>query len=293
MHGAILEGLSHVDAIGWAILASTVATLVIALGLSLVAHARYGALMGDLSRNGAGPTKFSHDVLNRILRDARDAAEVSKEPNVQAILEDSFQSELKPLLLAERFVRSATGLVIILGLLGTFYGLTSSIGRLIQLVSSDPGDVTDVTQAVTHGLTHAMSGMAVAFSNSLFGIGSAVVLTVVGVFFNVTDRRTALLVQMELFLEGVLSQASTASGRGARVDRLEHTVAAFDASVARLEGAVSQFDGALQVFAGSTRDFREFNMHLKDNVQRMSLAFGDLSESLKAELGTLRDGRRR
>ena len=46
-----------------------------------------------------------------------------------------FQAELRPLLLAERFVRAATGLVIILGLLGTFYGLTLSIGKLVHLVA--------------------------------------------------------------------------------------------------------------------------------------------------------------
>ncbi len=295
MHSAILDGLSQLDVIGCAILATTVATLALAMGLNWFAHARYRALARDLVQNGAGGGTFFHDVLNRIFRDAKEAALTSNEPNTQAIVEHSFQSELSPLLLAERFVRSATGLVIILGLLGTFYGLTSSIGRLIQLVSNDPGDVTDVTQAVTHGLTHAMSGMAVAFSNSLFGIGSAVILTVLGVFSNVTDRRTALMIQMELFLDGVLSHAAVHSGGGGtRVYRMDGTVAAFDASVARLEGAVSQFEGALQAFATSTRDFREFNMHLKDNVQRMSLAFGDLSESLRTELGALRDdgGRR-
>jgi hypothetical protein len=66
------------------------------------------------------------------------------------------------LLLAERFVRAATGLVIILGLLGTFYGLTSSIGRLVQLVAGDTGGVSDITQGVTTELTQALSGMAVA-----------------------------------------------------------------------------------------------------------------------------------
>src|SRR5208283_5233551 len=45
------------------------------------------------------------------------------------------------------------------------------------------------THAVTSGLTQALTGMAVAFSNSLVGIVSAVVLTVLGVVSNVTDRR--------------------------------------------------------------------------------------------------------
>jgi hypothetical protein len=41
-------------------------------------------------------------------------------------------------------------------------------------------------------------------------------------------------------------------------------------------------------FSATTRDFREFNFHLKDNLQRMSLSFGDLSETLKEHTRALR-----
>jgi hypothetical protein len=53
---------------------------------------------------------------------------------------------------------------------------------------------------------------------------------------------------------------------------------------------VGLFDEALNRFAGSTREFQEFNLHLKDNIQRMSLSFGDLSSALKesAESNRLR-----
>jgi hypothetical protein len=51
---------------------------------------------------------------------------------------------------------------------------------------------------------------------------------------------------------------------------------------------VATFESALQSFSSTTRDFREFNLHLKDNVQRMSLTFGDLSETLKEQVGTLK-----
>ncbi len=68
---------------------------------------------------------------------------------------------------------------------------------------------------------------------------------------------------------------------------LEPLVARFGQSVAALQSAVGQFQGALTTFSGTTRDFREFNVHLKDNIQRMSLALGDLSETLKREVATL------
>jgi hypothetical protein len=296
----IFDGLSLIDSTGRLILASTLATLALGVGANLFVRARYKGLERDLAENGAAPRgRFTHAILRDIARSAEEAARRSAEPNTQAIVEDHFQSDLKSLLLAERFVRGATGLVIILGLLGTFYGLTSSIGKLVQLVSGEPGsvaDVTQVTQGVTTGLTQALSGMTVAFSNSLVGIGSAVVLTVVGIVSNVTDRRVALMIQIETYLDRLLSEPAVAGGAapgaalpgGGREDRLERTVATFAASVERLESAAERFESSLRAFSTSTRDFSEFNAHLKDNVQRMSLSFGDLTDALKTQVVALK-----
>jgi methyl-accepting chemotaxis protein len=170
-------------------------------------------------------------------------------------------------------------LVIILGLVGTFYGLTLSIGRLAALVSSDATDASLITESLTAGLTQALTGMSVAFSTSLFGIVAAIVMTLLGVFCNVSDRRTALMAQIEAYLDNVLLSGIA---RGDSSDRLDRSMQAFGQTVERLEGAVGHFESALQTFATSTRDFQEFNLHLKDNVQRMSLGFADLSETLKA-----------
>jgi exonuclease VII small subunit len=71
-------------------------------------------------------------------------------------------------------------------------------------------------------------------------------------------------------------------------DRLEAVVASFSASVTQLESVVAHFDAALKNFANTTRDFREFNLHLKDNIQRMSLSFGDLSDTLNSRIGDLK-----
>ena len=300
MPSSILDALSLVGTGGALIIAATIAALVVGVAANLYLRARYASMGRDLARATDPRGAFSHRVLERIVNDARDARKRSPDVNIQAIVEGCFQSELRFLLFAERFVRSATGLVIILGLLGTFYGLTSSIGQLVGLVSGDVDVGSDANQSVTQGLTHALSGMSVAFSNSLFGIFAAVVLTVLGVFSNVTDHRTAIMVQIENHVDRLLARESQEldettiprPGAGtARPEALVHVVEGFSQSVLRLENAVADFDAALQRFATSTRDFREFNLHLKDNVQRMSLSFGDFSEALKTEIGALKGGR--
>ena len=255
MTNPILDGLSLVDTTGRTILATTVASLLAGIGAHVFLRARYASLERDLEKNTAErPPHFSHATLDRIVRDAEEAARRSGERNTQAIIEERFQADLGSLLLAERFVRAATGLVIILGLLGTFYGLTLSIGKLVSLVSADSSAAADVSQAVTHGLTQALAGMAVAFSNSLVGIVSAVVLTVLGVLSNVTDRRTALMVQIETYLDRLLSNPAKARRDPAA------SIAGFEASVARLEGVVAQFELALRTFATRTKDLREIEL---------------------------------
>jgi hypothetical protein len=254
MSSPILDGLSLVDTTGRVILASTVLSLLAAIGAHLLLRARYAALERDLRENGEPRPRFSSPVLARIVRRADEAAQRPGERNTQAIIEDGFQTGFAPLLLAERFVRAATGLVIILGLLGTFYGLSLSIGRLVHLVSDDAGAGADITQAVTHGLTQALSGMAVAFSNSLLGIGSAVILTVLGAVWNITDRRTALMVQIETYLDRLLPAPPAPRGEAATL------VEGFSASVARLEGTVVRFESALRSLSASTKDLREVQL---------------------------------
>jgi hypothetical protein len=283
MPSGILDGLSLIDTTGRLILSTTLASLVLGIGANLFTRARYAGIARDL-RDNAGSGRFASAVLADTFRRAGDAARRSAEPNTQAIIEEGFQSGLGSLLLAERFARAATGLVIILGLLGTFYGLTSSIGRLVQLVAGDGGSVTDAMQGVTTGLTQALSGMAVAFSNSLVGVLSAVILTLVGIFSNLTDLRVGLMISVETTFDRLLAEQAGPPGTNQRTDGLERAVAGFGASIARLEASVGRFESALVSFSTTTRDFSEFNAHLKDNVQRMSLSFGDLSETLKNEI---------
>jgi len=277
MTNTMLSGLSLIDTTGLAILGTTLTALVLGIVANFWLRTRYAGLERDLQNAQGTEANFAHPVLRHILRDASEAAGRSREVNTQAIIDDCFQSDLRPLLLAERFIRSATGLVIILGLLGTFYGLTLSIGKIVHLVGAETPGATDVAQGVSQGLTNALSGMSVAFSNSLVGILSAVILTVLGILSNVSDRRTAVMVQIETYLDRVRAQRP---GGGAA------DLTGFGPAIALLDGAVARFESALTGFAGTTKDFHDFNVHLKDNVQRLSLTFADMSDSLKTQLVT-------
>lgn len=75
--------------------------------------------------------------------------------------------------------RYTIGLLIFLGLLGTFWGLlgtVASIGDVIGGLSVEGGDAAVVFGDLKRGLQAPMAGMGTAFSSSLFGLAGSLVL---------------------------------------------------------------------------------------------------------------------
>jgi hypothetical protein len=74
--------------------------------------------------------------------------------------------------------RYMTGLLVFLGLLGTFWGLietVSSVGQVIQNLNVG-GESGSMFDALKEGLAAPLSGMGISFSSSLFGLAGSLVL---------------------------------------------------------------------------------------------------------------------
>lgn len=75
--------------------------------------------------------------------------------------------------------RYLIGLLVFLGLLGTFWGLLGTIGSIntvIQSLDAGSGSTDDVLSALKNGLSAPLTGMGTAFSTSLFGLASSLIL---------------------------------------------------------------------------------------------------------------------
>jgi hypothetical protein len=109
--------------------------------------------------------------------------------------------------------RYLVGLLVFLGLLGTFWGLLDtiqSVGKAIASLDPKGGDSTAAFDELKTGLAAPLRGMGTAFSSSLLGLGGSLVLGFLelqashahGRFYN----------QLEEWLSGITDLASGGSG---------------------------------------------------------------------------------
>ena len=101
---------------------------------------------------------------------------VELSPSLAKRLGDSLADRLE----SERiFPRYLIGLLVFLGLLGTFWGLSqtiSSIAHLIQDMPSDGGNSAHFFTLLKENLQSPLVGMGTAFSSSLFGLGGSLLI---------------------------------------------------------------------------------------------------------------------
>jgi hypothetical protein len=74
--------------------------------------------------------------------------------------------------------RYLTGLLVFLGLLGTFWGLIVTVGSVGGVINTLKvgGDAEAVFESLREGLAAPLSGMGISFSSSLFGLAGSLVL---------------------------------------------------------------------------------------------------------------------
>ncbi|MGB3501834.1 MAG: flagellar motor protein MotA [Mesorhizobium sp.] len=123
--------------------------------------------------------------------------------------------------------RYLIGLLVFLGLLGTFWGLLGTIGSIgstIQALDPGSGDANDVLNSLKSGLSAPLAGMGTAFSSSLFGLAGSLVLG----FLDLQAGRaqTRFYTELENWLSTVADLGPDLPGEGARgatsADEMRH-----------------------------------------------------------------------
>nr|WP_207191848.1 flagellar motor protein MotA [Paracraurococcus ruber] len=109
--------------------------------------------------------------------------------------------------------RYMTGLLIFLGLLGTFWGLLLTIGSVSEVIggmSVGSGDLNTLFNQLKTGLAQPLKGMGTAFSSSMLGLAGALVLG----FLDLTagQAQTRFYNELEEWLAGITRLSSGVLG---------------------------------------------------------------------------------
>jgi hypothetical protein len=113
--------------------------------------------------------------------------------------------------------RYIVGLLIFLGLLGTFWGLSQTVGAVgdtISGLSVESGDASLLFERLKHDLEKPLSGMGTAFTSSLFGLASSLVVGFIELQSSQAHNR--FVQDLEEWLSGVtrLSSGGLSGGEG-------------------------------------------------------------------------------
>ena len=96
--------------------------------------------------------------------------------------------------------RYITGLLVFMGLLGTFWGLAHTVTAISGVISSidlQAGDIQDAFKTLKEGLKAPLTGMGTAFSSSLFGLLGSLIIgfldvqygkSIQGLFYFIEER---------------------------------------------------------------------------------------------------------
>lgn len=307
----MLELILKLNPFALAIIGVILLILVINIVVSFNLRKKYKVLIYDIEDIENQENKiFSYELFNSMIKDYKKAQERNIERiNTISIIEKHIHINLKKTLLGERFIKKSVSLMIILGLVGTFYGLTLSIGELVNLLTSTGEAVVGDVNAITDGLILAVRSMSVAFVTSLFGITSSIIVTLISVMFNIEDYRERLMVSAEEYLDNQLArkgkklEAINENGKtnlevafdtfGSIIEvnlkevtselsyRLSTSSTKMVESAEIIKESIDKFDLSLDKFNDNVRDFSEFNHHLRTNIERMSVSFDDLTNSLR------------
>ncbi|MBI9011126.1 MAG: hypothetical protein JEZ08_02770 [Clostridiales bacterium] len=305
------------------IIAQGIIILIVLLFLSTVLFSglirrTYNGLIRDINdKENRKNRLFKHRMMNDVIDDFNVALNNNvEEINTIAIIEKNMNVHMKTILLGERFAKKAVSMMIILGLLGTFYGLIISIEELVTMLSKSQ-EIVGV-EMITNGLVSSIKGMSVAFITSMFGIGASVLTNIMNIMFGLLDLKESMITSVEEYLDNHLmisnnglgavdengntaltlsfekfNESLTTNLRGIATDittQLADATGDMVLTAESIKSSVVRFDHSLNQFSENIRDFTEFNHHLRTNIQRMSVGFDDFSDEMGKNVKEMKAG---
>jgi hypothetical protein len=194
---------------------------------------------------------------------------------------DSLASRLDE---ARDISRYLTGLLVFLGLLGTFWGLIETVGSVGNIINglNAGGDADTVFNALKEGLAAPLGGMGISFSSSLFGLAGSLVLGFLDLqtsqaqnrFYNNLEDWLATTVQ-DLGTVGAGTATALPAGVTDAIERLRQSVSdagsgkATTAAMANLAEAIQGLVQHMRAEQQMIREWADTQAKLNGDIRRL------------------------
>ena len=167
--------------------------------------------------------------------------------------------------------RYLVGLLVFLGLLGTFWGLLQTVHSIGAVIDSmrTTGNNTNMFEDLKTGLAAPLNGMSVSFTSSLFGLAGSLVLGFLDLQAGQAQNR--FYTELEDFLAGHVDTAS-----GGAIEDVRRSGDAPEGK--RTTAAISQLAEGIQALVGH---MREEQQQIRDWVERQAAVQEDIRRLLR------------
>src|SRR5215470_19046980 len=181
--------------------------------------------------------------------------------------------------------RYMTGLLVFLGLLGTFWGLIETVGSVGKVIDGLKvgGDAGAVFDALKEGLAAPLGGMGISFSSSLFGLAGSLVLGFLDLQTSQAQNRFYIDLEdwlsttvRDLGVEGDLRNVGAPSGEfRVAIERLKETIGeacagnAETATMAYLAEAIHGLVNHMRSEQQMIRDWAEAQAEQQHDIKRL------------------------
>ncbi|MBU2960616.1 biopolymer transporter ExbB [Citreicella sp. C3M06] len=163
---------------------------------------------------------------------------------------------------AREITRYLVSLLIFLGLLGTFYGLATTVPALVDTIRSlaptEGESSTDTFARLMTGLESQLGGMGVAFASSLLGLAGSLILGLLELFAGHGQNR--FYRELEEWLSSITRLSFSGDGEGGSDDVVAHV----------LDQMTDQMERLTLMFSRS-----------QDGQQEVDARLGQLADSLE------------
>jgi hypothetical protein len=177
--------------------------------------------------------------------------------------------------------RYLTGLLVFLGLLGTFWGLIETVGSVGGIINGLKvgGDSDTVFDALKQGLAAPLGGMGISFSSSLFGLAGSLVLGFLDL--QTSQAQNRFYTNLEDWLATTVEDLGAGTNGGAlpgsimeALERLRYTMneggpnKATTAAMANLAEAIQGLVQHMRAEQQMIRDWAEAQAKLNGDIRR-------------------------